>query len=408
MRLDIAGGFYREICSSPAWNEFYGSGARAAAALQNFDVERHLHTAVSQKALPWLRGLADAYDFQITHTEVPATISFRYFHPLSPPLITPPIHALRERPKLSVTGDCVLRYGMLDAEAIVDGDRVVYDPQSAFEPSRFEENGSTAKELAVVANFSEARKLTGKTDLADIGEKLSSDGAAVVVVKNGAYGATVFSKGSASKIPAYKTKRVFSIGSGDVFSAVFAYNWGVQRQSAPDAAAAASVATSFYTENGFLPLPPRSTGAEFPVIEAKPRRVSAAHVPPWDIYIAGPFFNLKQLWLIEELKRIFEDFNLNVFSPFHDVGRGAAANVATLDLEALEQSDLVFACVDELDAGTIFEIGYARSHKIPVIGFCESTGKNDLKMLEGSGCVLINDFVTAIYTAMWQLLEAKT
>jgi hypothetical protein len=405
MKLDIAGGFYREVCSSPAWNEFYGSGGRGAAALQLFNVERHLHTCVSENAKPWLEALASTYEFDVTSTAVPQTVGFRWFHPLSYPDILPPIHQIRDKPQFTVNGECVLRFGMLDADPIVHGERVVYDPQSAFGPVEFSQNGSTAKELAIVANFGEAKQLMRKNTIEEIGEQFKRAGLAAAVVKNGAYGATVFDDGKLLRIPAYKTKRVFRIGSGDIFSSVFALYWGIQRKSVCESAQLASLATSFYCENGYLPLPPRSTGTEFPVIDARSRRSAARSGPPWDIYLAGPFFNIKQLWLIEEVRRIFREFDLHVFSPLHEVGKGIATAVAPADLKALGESQLLFACLDGLDTGTVFEVGYARARNIPVVGFYEHAGREDLKMLEGSDCLLIDDLVTAIYAAVWKLLE---
>lgn len=407
MKLDIVGGFYREVCSWPVWSEFYGSGGRAAAALQLFNVERHLHTCASKTATLALKSLASAYNFETTTVEIPTTVEFHWFHPLSYPEIRPPLHEICEKPQFHVTGECVLRFGMLEADPIIEGRRVVYDPQSAFGPVDFHSNGSTAKELAVVANFGEAKQLTQKSEPDEIGAQFARDGAAVAVIKNGAYGATVFESGKATKIPAFRTKRVFRIGSGDVFSAVFALCWGLQQKSAPDAALLASLATSFYCENGYLPLPPRSTGTEYPIIDARPKLKPEDEKLPWDVYLAGPFFNIKQLWLMEELRRIFRGFDLRVFSPFHDVGRGSAEDIAPADLEALRKSRLVFACIDDLDSGTLFEVGYARARDIPVIGFYEQTAPEDLKMLQGTGCVLMTDFVTSIYTSIWQLLELK-
>ena len=49
----------------------------------------------------------------------------------------------------------------------------------------------------------------------------------VVVVKRGCSGATVHRPGrDPVAVPAYRSARVFKIGSGDVFSAAFAHHWG--------------------------------------------------------------------------------------------------------------------------------------------------------------------------------------
>ena len=99
---------------------------------------------------------------------------------------------------------------------------------------------------------------------------------------------------------------------------------------------------------------------------------------------------------------------LRVFSPLHDVGRGPAEEVVQRDLDGIEKSRVVFACVDDLDAGTVFEAGYACARGIPVIAFSESTKEEDLKMLEGSHrCLIVRDLATAIYATVWQLIETK-
>ena len=94
----------------------------------------------------------------------------------------------------------------------------------------------------------------------------------------------------------------------------------------------------------------------------------------------------------------------NVFSPIHEIGLGPPKIVAPADLYELERSGLVVALLDGLDAGTLFEVGYARARAIPVIGIAESIQERQLTMLLGSGCVISNDFASGIYTACWHLM----
>jgi nucleoside 2-deoxyribosyltransferase len=119
------------------------------------------------------------------------------------------------------------------------------------------------------------------------------------------------------------------------------------------------------------------------------------------VYLAGPFFTLAQLWLIEQARSNLENFGLNVFSPYHDVGHGSADDVVELDLEAIRQSDILFAVGDGLDPGTIYEIGYARARNIPVIVYCENESPDNQKMMVGSGCIISADYVSAIYKTFW-------
>ncbi|MNG23475.1 Nucleoside 2-deoxyribosyltransferase [compost metagenome] len=71
------------------------------------------------------------------------------------------------------------------------------------------------------------------------------------------------------------------------------------------------------------------------------------------------------------------------------------------DLVAIRACDLVFAIGDGLDSGTIYEIGYARALNKPVVVYAENESEENMKMMEGSGCILSKDYVTAIYKAVW-------
>jgi nucleoside 2-deoxyribosyltransferase len=119
------------------------------------------------------------------------------------------------------------------------------------------------------------------------------------------------------------------------------------------------------------------------------------------VYLAGPFFNIGQRWLVEESRLALLGMGLRVFSPLHDVGMGHAQEVAPKDIEALKVSRSVLALVDGLDAGTLFEIGYARCLGRPVIVLAQSTPEEPLKMLTGTSCEVVSDFVTSLYRAAW-------
>jgi len=85
----------------------------------------------------------------------------------------------------------------------------------------------------------------------------------------------------------------------------------------------------------------------------------------------------------------------------HDVGLGDGDDVAPKDIEGLKASRCVLALIDGLDTGTVFEVGYARSLAKPVIALAESTPLEALKMIAGTKCEIVSDFVTAIYRTAW-------
>jgi nucleoside 2-deoxyribosyltransferase len=125
------------------------------------------------------------------------------------------------------------------------------------------------------------------------------------------------------------------------------------------------------------------------------------------VYLAGPFFGLGQRWLIDEARRILNEFYFRVFSPVHDVGLNVAEVVAAQDVQGIEECNVVFAIVEEWDPGTIFEIGYARrgvfrgKQKRVVIYSPKQPRSHEFTMMRGLQCEIYNDFGSAIYNLIW-------
>lgn len=387
----VAGGIYRERCSVPEWDYIYGSGGRGAAALTALSGRTKLYSYVGSHERRQIEMTLGAVNVDVVSAPTEQTIAFDYFHPLSVPEHDwdGRIHAA-----LIVKGDVVLRYGFMEGDAVVTATTAVFDPQSS--GVRFEANGSSAPRLATVLNDIELRAHTGVDDVAAAATSLLRNDDDVVVVKRGARGAEVYRrKHETAVVPAYRTERVFKIGTGDVFSAVFAHYWAEADLDAAAAADRASRAVAHYVSTGALPIP--DAGLE--VGDALSTDFS-----PGRVYLAGPFFTLSQRWLIEELLAALSNMGAQVFSPFHEIGlcggRGAAA-VAEADLDGLRGCDAVLAVLDGSDPGTIFEAGYARSLGMPVVALAENVQKQDLTMLEGSGCDIAPDLTTAVYKTIW-------
>ncbi len=398
--MQVAGGCYLERCDEPHWHQLYGSGGRAAAALMARGCNIRLSTYLPAANRAMLETLAATYGFAVVAEEAPSVISFHYIHPMAVPTIRPAIGTIDKLSPIQVDGMTILRFGFIEGDAVVNGSRVTYDPQSAFDPRPFTENGSTAEHLAVVCNAAEARMLSSSDDLDVAANKLIDEGAEVVVIKMGTAGALVRTQDDVTRIHSYKTSRVWPIGSGDVFAAVFAYEWGEAQQSPADAAMLASRSTAFYCATQTLPVP---VPAELP--DLQPLNSVPDITPPPLVYLAGPFFTTAQRWLISELRRHLSNQNLSVFSPFHDVGHGVADDVVPKDIEAIRSSSAMLAVLNGLDSGTLFEVGYARALGIPVVGFVQAESSESMKMLEGTGCTLCDDFASAVYHTVWALCD---
>lgn len=396
-RLTIVGGIYVERCIQPLWDAVYGSAGRALHAVAPLLAEPpRLVSYVASSMAASARSLADAVNAELEPHPSSNSISFDYFHPLAIPRIMPAPSALPQEAPILVQGQVVLRYGMLEGTAVVHADVAVYDPQSAFEVEPFAKNGSTANRLALVLNRGEARALSGASEPAEAARALlRSEGAEVVVIKMGAAGALVATSKGAELVPLYRTERVWKIGSGDVFSSTFAALWGCRDMAPAEAADYASRATAWYCGTRTLPAPQLD---ELKKLINDPLEPTSGL-----IYLASPFFDISQRWFVEEASLDLRALGADVFSPVHAVGPGPAHMVAPADIGGLERCDVVFANLNGLDTGTVFEVGYAVKKGIPVVALAQNIKDEDLKMVVGTGCEIVDDYASAIYRAVWRL-----
>lgn len=390
--ISVAGGVYYERCTWPNWDQIFGSGGRAAAALRGLVDHVCLHAYATAELVEAFDANRSLYDFEFTPAPAEQAISFDYVHSLSVPVVRPTPTLIRRQAPLQVSAEVVLRFGMMEGTAIVEADRCIYDPQSAYKPEPFDYNGSKAQHLALVANHSELLALgEGAPPLDTARSLIAKQAAEVIVIKAGVAGAQVVEAGSETHVPAFCTDSVWSVGSGDVFAAAFAAQWGTRGCPAVEAAQFASRAVAEYVSKMALPISAAPSG-NLPVATAKPGLV----------YLASPFFTMGQRWLVEEARRGLAALGMRVFSPFHDVGPGPAHEVAPADIVALDRCDVVFAILDGLDSGTVFEVGYARAKGKPIYALAQAVVPEDLKMIEGTECRLFTDFVTALHHVAWR------
>ncbi|RYZ86871.1 MAG: nucleoside 2-deoxyribosyltransferase [Proteobacteria bacterium] len=399
----VVGGTYQEVCLEPYWDNVYGSGLRACEAILtlNPEVEINFHTFCDEgtvKRLESTRGVFSRFNYSFA--PIPKTVRFYYDHPLREPLIFPRLDIINsDQNQLCVDGNDILYYGFIEGSAIVNGQRIVYDPQSPSNPKLFSQTGSKADQLVYVINMGEARILSGVSNIEDIiAFFFHKENAHLLVLKMGAQGALVADRlGSREVIPVYKTSQVWNIGSGDVFAGIFAHYWFLSND-AVESARKASWYTAFYCNSKtFSDKPVNSDPQITPlIIQKRPRGT---------IYLAGPFFTYAERWLVDQVRNAFLSFGLKVFSPWHDVGYGIASEVVKKDLNALDGAAIVFAVLDGLDSGTLFEIGYAIKSEIPVVGYVENESSESVKMLEGTDCILERDLTTAVYKCFWKMAE---
>lgn len=400
----IAGGTYQEICEFPYDERLYGPGLRGAAAIREVSSEpTGLHTFVGPDEERQAEMKATTYGFGLEAVTIPETVTYRYLHNHSNPVRSPKLNN-NDQELGPIEGNAILRFGFVEGTAVVNGDRVVYDPQSE-EEEPFHENGSEATELAVVLNRSEAQAFTGEESLSEMLDELTTgnSSADVAVIKCGPSGAVVRTQNETIEIPVFETERVWNIGSGDVFSSLFSVYWAEHELPADEAARKASLGTAYYCHTRNLPVP-RNPMEEKKGFQPAEREPKLDQEPP-TIYLAAPFFDIGEFWLMEEVRRILSGERINVISPYHDIGREEEyddpEDMSENDLEALEDADGVLALIDNSDPGTNFELGYARSLGKPVVAYQHEPEKGRTTMLEGAGCPVYGDLATAIFKIIW-------
>jgi nucleoside 2-deoxyribosyltransferase len=404
--INIVGGFYNERCLQPEFREKFGSGLRACHTIRNIDreIELTFHTFVPKKEERNLQILGETLKMSTMPYESAQTITFKYDHPLRTPIIEPrPDLIVKVEQPIQFKADYIIYYGMLEGNAIVRGKKVVYDPQSPVKPISFHATGSEAEKLAVVINHREANLLAGTWDPQEIKDYFFQvEKVNVLVLKMGPKGAMVYDEhGQEHLIPVYKTSFVWKIGTGDVFDAIFGYYWMEADLPPHEAAEKASFMTALYSNT-------MNYGFQVTTAHDYIKPLNITDYPKGKVYLAGPFFHYGERWLIDQLYDCLRGLGMRVFSPWHHVGEGTVEmGVAQKDIEGLEECDIVFAVIDGLDPGTLFEVGYAIKRNIPVIVYVENEKIGDLTMLNGTGCIVEKDMTTALYKCLWMLAEKE-
>lgn len=387
----VVGGTYNESCDELGYDALYGSGMKAAASLAAVDPDVRFVTAVDAANRDMLDSTARALGVRdVVVVERSEAIGFHYATSVSKPYMYG-----ADQPHVEiaeVTGDAVTVFGMVEAVPSVSGDRVVIDPQHS--PTRWWRDRVQAKHLCLVMNAHEAMTMTGIAHVEGAAaELMETERCEAVVVKLGAHGALVAQPGSpAAYVDAHPTSEVFPIGSGDVFTAGFAWAW-TQGADPVKAAGCGSWAASLWCGSRSLPIPNT-------ILDAIPiTRTDARRHPK--VYLAGPFFDVGQRHVIDLLRVALRELGATPFSPLHEIGPGGP-EVAIADLDALASCDGVLALLDGDDAGTVFEVGWATAKGIPVTGVAARPGPHSLTMIEGSGTAIRTDMASGVYQAIWQ------
>lgn len=306
--------------------------------------------------------------------------TFQYLHPLAAPRLTgQPTETLL---LATVYGEHVLRFGCVEGHFKVDAEAAVYDPQGSGE--LFSANGSKAKRLAIVLNEGEAVTQTG-CDRPEIAASmlLERERAEAVVIKRGASGCLVLSAGAnISRIPAFRTKRVFKIGSGDVFSAAFAHAWLESGMAAEEAARFASSNAALYVESRNLVL-----SSEFPPLEpvsAEPSELAIAVVSDQQTMVDH--------WLAWEAKASLDSLGVGNAQLIDQFERNKLSGL-------LKDMDAIVALPRSPDGMAMDAMNAGRAAGIPTHVFCDERQSNLRDAL--GDMTVYGDLAGCLYNSMW-------
>ena len=374
----VAGGVYLETCVTPETRQLLGSAGRAALGLSSLRSEIELHTFHPPDLWGDLEANFRPYGIDCRPSATSERIEFAYLFPLARPVQTPA--GVAERGEKLVTGNSVLCFGCVEGDFVVEAGQAVFDPQGRAS-WHFRDCGGTAERLAVVLNAGDALASTGADSIDRAARTvLASEGAEVVVVKDGPHGAHVFSSGQVQHVPAYASRSNYNIGSGDVFSAIFAHYWFAGMGPAP-AADHASRYTAAYVARPTLPFP-----ETLPPLS--PRRSSG----------------VQRLVVVAALDTVAAQWFANIVSAA--VTRLGVVEVELIEIAQVLQDDAqqvpydaaILVCAH--DRPTALAVARLESLKGRPTTFFVDAGLG-MSQADMGGARIVNDLTQAIYEAYW-------
>ena len=104
------------------------------------------------------------------------------------------------------------------------------------------------------------------------------------------------------------------------------------------------------------------------------------------IYIAGPFFNPKQVAMISSIEECLADHGLKYYSPRQDgvlldlseeARQKSKRDIYLKNVTMIEMCSKMIAVIDDRDIGTIWEMGFAKASGLQIVTISnESYGLN--------------------------------
>ncbi|MEN6511385.1 MAG: PfkB family carbohydrate kinase [Chloroherpetonaceae bacterium] len=248
-------------------------------------------------------------------------------------------------------------------------------------------------------------------------DKLRKYGAEKVVIKYGIGGSSVYlNNDNILRIPSYLANFKCTIGAGDVYNSVFILNL-LKQNDYRIAGEKAAITASVFSEcldypSYFLKI------KQINFTKEKHNRVSVIAHPEEltkiKIYLAGHFLSQPMRNWVDTISHIFESRGFSVFNPYRDAGIIAinSPNIERIrcfndDITALSSSTLVVALLDGASqGGTSWEMGYAYSKGIPIIGLLTDDHINISNMIYSS-CLSICSDLPQMINEVFQFIATR-
>ena len=137
------------------------------------------------------------------------------------------------------------------------------------------------------------------------------------------------------------------------------------------------------------------------------------------IYLAGPWFTVRQEIVLEAVKKTLIYCELEFYSPkdempFSKGGEFSPEKIYQSNIDTIMNSDLVVVITDGKDVGTIFEAGFATAIGIPIVYVwaepIDGAKFNIMLAQSGEACYLgLSDFKTAMlyYSKYKHILKSE-
>ncbi len=111
------------------------------------------------------------------------------------------------------------------------------------------------------------------------------------------------------------------------------------------------------------------------------------------VYIAAPFFNERQLEIVQNIEDTLVLEGIEYFSPrsagtlkdmSKDQQKQTKKEIFDGNILNMDECTHMVACVEQKDSGTTFEIGYYAAQKKPIVLFSEVVGTVNVMLAEAA------------------------